>query len=112
MINKVVDISSVMERKIEALQANKTQIRNMALQLRDNLAKRNLTLPWFSADDSTIIKEYVDLVFRTADQRIGQQYGLDYAEVFHYIGPGEQSSKLTTSSMNQYLAENAIPLKK
>ena len=112
MINKVVDVSGVMERKIEAIQANKTQILNMALQLRDNLAKRNLTLPWFSADDSAIIKEYVDLVFRTADQRIGQQYGLDYAEVFHYIGPGEQSSKFTPSSMEQYLAENAIPLKK
>lgn len=112
MINKVVDVSGVMERKIEAIQANKTQIRNMALQFRDNLAKRNLTLPWFNADDSAIIKEYVDLVFRTADQRIGQQYGLDYAEVFHYIGPGEQSSKFTPSSMEQYLAENAIPLKK
>ena len=112
MINKVVDVSGVMERKIEAIQANKTQIRNMALQFRDNLAKRNLTLPWFNDDDSSNIKEYVDLVFRTGDQRIGQQYGLDYAEVFHYIGPGEQSSKFTPSSMEHYLAENAIPLKK
>jgi len=110
LVNKVVDISSVIETKIEAIRANKTQIRNMALGLRDSLAKQNLTLPWLSADDETIVKEYVDLVFRPAYQHTGRQYGLDYAEAFHYIGPGVQSSNYTASHMEQYLAENAVPL--
>ena len=111
LVNKIVDTSEVIERKLEAIRANKTQIRNMALGLRDSLAQRQLTLSWFEADDETIIREYVDLVFRAADRRVGQQYGLDYAEAFHYIGPGEQSSKFTASHMEQYLERNAVSLK-
>jgi LmbE family N-acetylglucosaminyl deacetylase len=110
LVNKVVDISSVMETKIEAIRANKTQIRNMALGLRDSLATQNLTLPWFSADDETIVKEYVDLVFRPANQHVGRQYGLEYAEEFHYIGPGAQSSNYRASHLAQYIEENAISL--
>ncbi|MEM7031532.1 MAG: PIG-L deacetylase family protein [Chloroflexota bacterium] len=111
LVNRVVDISSVIETKIAAIRANHTQIRNMALSLRDSLAKQNLTLPWLQADDETIVKEYVEMVFRPADQHTGQQYGLDYAEAFHYIGPGQQSSKFTSSHMADYLAKNTVPLK-
>jgi LmbE family N-acetylglucosaminyl deacetylase len=110
LVNKVVDISSVIETKIEAIRANKTQIRNMAMGLRDSLAKQNLTLPWLSADDEIIVKEYVDLVFRPANQHTGRQYGLDYAEAFHYIGPGMQFSNYIASHIEQYLEENAVPL--
>ena len=109
-VNKVVDISSVIETKIEAIRANKTQIRNMALGLRHRLAKQNLTLAWLNADDETMVKEFVDLVFRPTDQHTGQQYGLDYAEAFHYIGPGMQSSSYTAQHIEQYLTENAVPL--
>ncbi|MEM7033971.1 MAG: hypothetical protein AAF629_30805, partial [Chloroflexota bacterium] len=111
LVNRVVDISGVIETKIAAIRANHTQIRNMALSLRDSLAQQNLTLPWFQADDETIVREYVEMVFRSADQHTGQQYGLDYAEAFHYIGPGQHSSKFTSSHMTDYLAKNTVPLK-
>jgi LmbE family N-acetylglucosaminyl deacetylase len=110
IVNKVVDISSVIETKIKAICANKTQIRNMALKFRDNLAKQDLTLPWLNADDETMIREYVDLVFRSANQRIGQQYDLEYAEAFHYIGPGALPKNDIHTYIDTYLAENAVPL--
>lgn len=111
-VNKVVDISSVIDTKLRAIRANKTQICNMVMGLRDKLANKNLTLPWLESDDQTIIKEYVDLVFRTANKYTGEQYGLEYAEEYHYIGPGVQSSKFPTSTIEHYLIENAIPISK
>jgi LmbE family N-acetylglucosaminyl deacetylase len=88
-VNKVVDISSVVETKITAVRANKTQIRNMALRMRDILKEKQMMLPWLGSDDEHMIKEYVDLVFRSADQNTGRKYGLDYAEEFHYIDSEE-----------------------
>ncbi len=110
LVNRVVDISHVIEKKMASIRANKTQIRNRALGLRDRLAARNLTLPWFKTSDETLIQEYVDLVFRAADRHTGEQYGLDYAEAFHYIGPGDHSSKFTSGHMEDYLNKNAIPI--
>ena len=110
LVNRVVDITQVIEQKMASIRANRTQIRNMALGLRDRLAARKLTLPWLSADNETIIKEYVDLVFRAADHHTGQQHGLEYAEAFHYIGPGDHSSKFTSCHMEDYLRKHAIPL--
>lgn len=110
LVNRVVDITQVIEQKMASIRANRTQIRNMALGLRDRLAARKLTLPWLSADDETIIKEYVDLVFRAADHHTGQQHGLEYAEAFHYIGPGGHSSKFTSCHIEDYLRKHAIPL--
>lgn len=111
LVNRVVDISGMIERKLAAIRANKTQIRNMALGLRDRLARRGLTLPWLDQDDETVIREYVELVFRTEAERVGQGYGLDYAEAFHYIGPGGQLSKYTGLHLQTYLEKNAVPLK-
>jgi len=112
LVNKVVDISEVIERKLAAIRANKTQIRNMALGLRDQLAAQNLTLPWLDKDDETIVREYVELIFRARDQHIGQRYGLDYGEAFHYIGPGQQSGPFMADHLNRYLAQHAVPLEK
>jgi LmbE family N-acetylglucosaminyl deacetylase len=110
IVNKVVDISSVIETKIKAICANKTQIRNMALKFRDNLAKQGLTLPWLNADDVVLVKEYVNLVFRRANQHLGKKYELDYAEEFHYIGPSALPKNYIHTYIDTYLAENAVPL--
>ena len=112
LVNRVVDVTHFIERKMEAIRANKTQIRNMALSLRDRLAGRGLTLPWLQQDDETVVREYADLVFRAATRQVGQTYGLEYAEAFHYIGPGEQTSKFTAVQMADYLAKHAVPLAK
>jgi len=109
-VNKVVDIGTTIEQKLAAIRANKTQIRNMALNLRDRLAAQGLTLPWLKSDDETMIEAYVNAVFRARDHQVGQQYGVDYAEAFHYIGPGEQSGQSMARHLATYLAQNAIPL--
>jgi hypothetical protein len=82
----------------------------MAYDLRDSMAKNNLTLPWFNEPETTIIREYVDLVFRPLNQQIGQRYGLDFAEEFHYIGPGENTTKFSQSYIQKYLKDNALPI--
>ena len=40
---------------------------------------------------------------------IGQKYGLEYAEEFHYIGPGENTSKVPYARIERYLDENVLP---
>jgi len=42
------------------------------------------------------------LRFRAGFARRGQEYGLKYAERFHYIGPD--------TSLDAYLAQHAVPL--
>jgi hypothetical protein len=39
------------------------------------------------------------------DREIGQKYGLEYAEEFHYIGP-------RPSALDEYIKKHAVPLKK
>jgi hypothetical protein len=34
---------------------------------------------------------------------LGQKYGLEYAEAFHYIGPGQ-------NYRDDYIKKNAVPL--
>lgn len=110
LVNKVVDISEFIDTKMCAIRANKTQVRNMALRLRDSLAKRHLTFPWCTADDETVIREYVDLVFRSAMQHTGSTYGVAYAEAFHYIGPDEKPKPFIASHLENYIKLNAIAL--
>lgn len=112
LVNRVVDVTDFIERKMEAIRANKTQIRNMALSLRDRLATRDLTLPWLDGDDENVIRNYVDLVFRARDRHTGEIYGLEYAEAFHYIGPGEQSGSFLARHLEEHIQKNAVPLDK
>lgn len=108
-VNRVVDITTVIERKVEAIRANRTQIRNMAMGLRDRLARQGKALPWLSADDDTVIREYVDMVFRSGDREEGRRYGIEYAEAFHYIGPGEQTTRYSSNHMADYLRRYTVP---
>jgi LmbE family N-acetylglucosaminyl deacetylase len=110
LINRVVDIGHVIETKMKAIQANKTQVLNMVLGLRDRLARENLTLSWFSAGTDIMVKEYAELVFRPANQHIGKKYELDYAEEFHYIGPGENSLNMPNTHIERYISNNACPV--
>jgi hypothetical protein len=38
-----------------------------------------------------------------SDRELGRQYGLEWAEAFHYIGPAE-------SMLDRYISEHAVPL--
>lgn len=101
-VNRVVDISSTIDTKVAAIRANKTMIGNMVREFRETLARRKLKLPELDGDMDAAIRAYADLRFRDGSARRGQEYGLKYAEGFHYIGPD--------ASMDEYIAKHAVPL--
>ena len=111
MINRVVDISGVIEDKINAICANKTQIRNMVLKFRDDLATQGLTLSWFDEDEENMNKKFIEMRFKELAAQTGKQYDLNYAETFHYIGPKSESTEDFSQYIEQYIKENAVHLK-
>jgi LmbE family N-acetylglucosaminyl deacetylase len=101
-VNRVVDISGTIEKKLAAIRANRTMLGNMVGEFRDELAQRKLKLPELEGDLDAAIKSYVDLRFRAGFAKRGEPYGLAYAEQFHYIGPD--------TSLDEYIKKNAVPI--
>ena len=102
LVNRVVDISTTIDKKMAAIRANRTMIGHMLGEFRDALAKRKLKLPELAGDDDAAIRAYADLRFRQSAAQRGKAYGLKYAERFHYIGPD--------ASLDEYVAQHAVPL--
>src|SRR5579883_2564472 len=113
--NRIVDISAVIDQKVEAIRANITQGpggRNGA-QLRARLQARGLRLVDLGSDDETANRNYIkrfvldyDSLYQRgvpSDREIGAAYGLEWAERFHYVGPVE-------SRLQQYISKHAIAL--
>lgn len=105
LINRVVDISSVIDEKVEANLANVSlgPAGSNGARLRARLAKEKLKLPILGDDDDTANRQYVKHFVLREDAELGQQYGLEYAEPFHYIGPKE-------SMLDDYINSNAVAL--
>jgi LmbE family N-acetylglucosaminyl deacetylase len=101
LVNRVVDISGSIDKKMAAICANRTMIGNMLRHFRDELAAKNLKLPELEGDDEAAVRAYADLRFRSAAARRGQEHGLRFAEKFHYIGPD--------TSLDEYVARHAVP---
>lgn len=103
LVNRVVDISSYVDRKVDVNVANDTQgpagVNGSALRRR--LAEQGKRLPILGDDDDTANQQYIKEFILANDRELGREYGVDYAEKFHYIGP--ESSKL-----NDYIARNAV----
>jgi LmbE family N-acetylglucosaminyl deacetylase len=110
-ITRVVDISGVVDQKVEANVANKAKGPggHHGLQLRAELAKRNQRLPLLGDDDVTADRNYIKEFLLTSDRELGRKYGVEYAEAFHYVGPG--ASGAAGPNTEQYIRQNAIPLK-
>ncbi len=105
--NRVVDIKDTLDQKIASNIANvaKGPAGHRGSRLKAELAARNLRLPLLGDDDRTADREYIREFVLRRDREIGQRYGLEYAEEFHYIGPAP-------SALDEYVKKNAIPLKK
>lgn len=105
LVNRVVDITGVIERKIDALLVNKAQgpAGNTGARLRASLAERKLRLPILGSDDTTANREYVREFLLTREEETGKRYGLKYAEEYHYIGP-------TASPIEDYVKQHSVPL--
>jgi LmbE family N-acetylglucosaminyl deacetylase len=106
-VTRVVDISGVVDRKVAANRANRAKGPGgqHGSRLRAELAKKNQRLPLLGDDDATADRNYIKEFLLARDRELGQKHGVEYAEAFHYIGPG------TTSQVEEYIREHAVPLK-
>jgi LmbE family N-acetylglucosaminyl deacetylase len=109
-ITRVVDISHVVDKKIDANRANvaKGPAGINGSRLRADLAKRNLRLPLLGEDDLTADRNYIKEFVLGRNRELGKQYGVEYAEAFHYIGPGSSGRG---SRIEEYIKRNAVPLR-
>lgn len=115
IVNRVVDIGRFIDQKVKSIIACKTQGPggdNGAI-LRRSLAEKGKKLPLLGSDDETAnfnyIKEFIlDIDSEywrgiPSDKKTGERFGLEWAECFHYIGPG-------TSKIDDYLEKNSESL--
>ena len=113
LVNRIVDTSKFIDKKIECNLVCKNQGAggDSGAQLRKSLAESGKKLPILGNDDHTAninyIREFVlDMGSETlrgvpSDKKVGEKYGLQYAERFHYIGPA-------TSKMEEYISKNSV----
>jgi LmbE family N-acetylglucosaminyl deacetylase len=109
-ITRVVDISGVIDKKVEANRANvaKGPAGTNGSRLRAELASRNLRLPLLGDDDATADRAYIKEFVLSRNRELGRQYGVEYAEAFHYIGPGSGGRG---ARVEEYIRKNAVPLR-
>jgi LmbE family N-acetylglucosaminyl deacetylase len=107
-ITRVVDISGVIDKKIDANRANvaKGPAGKHGSHLRAELAKKGLKLPLLGDDDVTADRNYIREFVLARNRELGKRYGVEYAEAFHYIGPGAGRNRI-----EEYIKKNAVPLK-
>lgn len=105
-ITRVVDITGTVEKKIDANLCNvaKGPGGHHGSQLRAELAKQGKKLPLLGNDDRTADRNYIREFLLERDRMLGRQYGVEYAEAFHYIGPPH-------SRVEDYVKQNAVPLR-
>lgn len=102
LVNRVVDIGPVIDRKLAAIGACRTMIHHMVKDLQTSLAEQKLRLPILSGGDTAAGNEFIKLAFERHAAEAGKRNGLEYAEEFHYIGPD--------LSLQQFIRQNAKPL--
>jgi LmbE family N-acetylglucosaminyl deacetylase len=112
-ITRVVDTSAYIGTKIDANIANvaKGPGGHHGSRLRAELAKQGKKLPLLGDDDRTADKNYIREFVLGRDRALGQKYGFEYAEAFHYIGPAPGSAGAATSRVDEYVKQHAVPVK-
>lgn len=110
-ITRVVDISKQIDKKVEANRANvaKGPAGHLGSRLRAELAKNGQRLPLLGDDDLTADRNYIKEFVMRRSRDLGQRYGVEYAEAFHYIAPGAAGAD-RDPQVEAYIKEHAIPL--
>jgi LmbE family N-acetylglucosaminyl deacetylase len=109
-ITRVVDIGKQIDKKIDAIRANvaKGPGGHSGSRLRAELAARNQRLPLLGDDDVTADRNYIREFSLTHNRELGQQYGVEYAEAFHYV-PAGASGADWDPRVDEYIKQHAVP---
>ena len=106
-ITRVVDISGVVDKKIDANRCNVAKGpggHHGSQAARRTGQASNQQLPLLGDDDPTADRNYIKEFVLAHDRETGRKYGVEYAEAFHYIGTGH-------SRVEDYIKQHAVPLK-
>jgi LmbE family N-acetylglucosaminyl deacetylase len=107
VFNRVVDISSRIEAKIDALVECKSQGGgNFGSQLRAKLAREGKRLPLLGSDDSTADRAYVRQFLLDNEREYGREKNVEFAERFYYIDQRQPSN----AKVDAYVSQNAVQL--
>ncbi|MFC4870762.1 PIG-L deacetylase family protein [Negadavirga shengliensis] len=118
-VNRIVDISDYIDKKVEVNMLNVTKGpagQGYRKKMRDDLAAQGKRLPILGNDDDTAnfnwVKHFVfdidakRLNFgQISNKKLGEEYGLEWAERYHYISDLEDQ---TPNNMEKYVKENAV----
>lgn len=103
--NRVVDISSHVDKKIDAIVECRSQGGgNSGSLLRARLAKQGRHLPLLGKDDRTADREYVRQFLLEDCRQYGKAYNLSYAERFYYVDQREK----VQAKVDEYIDKNAV----
>ncbi|HYM10725.1 MAG TPA: PIG-L family deacetylase [Bryobacterales bacterium] len=103
--NRVVDISSHIEKKIDAIVECKSQgDGNRGALVRAQLAREGKRLPLLGNDDRTADRAYARQFLLDDDREYGKQHHLPYAERFYYI----DERRPAKSKADEYIEKNAV----
>jgi LmbE family N-acetylglucosaminyl deacetylase len=106
--NRVVDISSTIDRKIAAIVECKSQGGgDDGSKLKAKLAKEGKRLPILGSDDETANRGYVRHFLIGEYEELGKKHGLKYAEAFYYT---DQRTRQGQADLEKYIEENAVPV--
>ena len=104
-VNRVVDITDFMDRKIaiNILNAAQGPAGQRGAQLRKRLTEQGLRLPMLGNDDETANREYTRQFVLERDAETGKKFGVTYAEPYHYIGRAP-------ARVEEFVRRNAVKL--
>ena len=109
-VTRVVDISKQITKKVDANRANvaKGPGGTNGSRLRAELAKQGKRLPLLGDDDLTADRNYIREFMLGHNRELGKQYGVEYAEAFHYIPAGAAGAD-RDPRIDTYVKEHVVP---
>jgi LmbE family N-acetylglucosaminyl deacetylase len=109
LVNRIVDISSHVDAMVKSNLANTAQgpAGKAGVALRERLAKEGKKLSILGDSNDTANFRYVKQFLLDDERALGKKYGFEYAEAFHYIGPGMGYAP----RIEEYINTNAVPIK-
>ena len=110
-ITRIVDISAQIDKKIEVNRANRAKgpAGRLGSKLRAELATKGERLPLLGdGDDASADRNYIREFVMRHSRELGQKYGVEYAEAFHYLPAGSAGAG-TDPIVEEYVKHHAVP---